>query len=241
MRRQYHQVAFLDDRNKRVIRVKNRRIIVEKKVKTFHRKPKEEGVMRTTAIKVIEKGDMPAAEAIYLGFSENLWQWMRSRDIARAIGHPMNSTSAIISMMKNNGMLEITEKEPRKFYYRVPDDYKDLGRTGWGNMFREIQNALRKKSKAKAAKKRKVKVSPAPIAKKAKREADQLTGDKMIADRIHTMVKGLNEAVKKAITRGLSVSLIVGDCLYNVDVGKDVEMMEQVKGLTIKETIYREF
>jgi hypothetical protein len=235
-----------DQRDKRIIKIRDQEVIVSLKrkkkppikkppwrqnqrIKSKDSKPSkvryltkreiEEEAMEKE-IKKIDREGLTVAESIYLAFKENEWKGLRSAQIGHAIGKPPNNTSALVSVMKKNGMLVMEEREHNKFYYSVSEDCQELGRVGWGNMFREIQNRVRHERKAKTKQRVGKDVGGGP--EKVKDETPLAFGSaqKLAADvRKHT--GNLDAAIEDARLAGLQVDLKTEDGALKVKVYKE--------------------
>jgi hypothetical protein len=174
----------------------------------------EEEIMERDIKKINAEG-LTGAECIYVAFKEMDWRELRTPEITFATDKAYASISALLSTMQKNGMLVRREKEPKKFYYKVAEDCQGLGRVGWSNMVKEMQNTTRKDNYKKKKSKELEKVSKNPIAPVAtvKTEevnmASELAGDKQVARNVRSYLEKLNLAIGNAEKRGLVTEITI--------------------------------
>jgi len=214
----------------RLIKVRDRVVIISKKRNKFKKalesyQKKREEVMQTEVKRIIEKDGLTGAESIYMAFKQNNWIGMRGSELRYSTGKPPGTISAIISSMQKNDILMRTEKEPRKFYYTVPEALQGIGSVGWNNMFKEIRNANSKKTRKEKTKKQKPSVTQK--AKKAKVVNALIptptSTEDILAKEIRKHLNSLNASIEKAHMIGLTVDITLPDHLtgYNVKVYKE--------------------
>jgi DNA-binding HxlR family transcriptional regulator len=232
-----------DQRDNRIIEVRGRQIAVQRKhskqrrskkfVFAHHQKmsfkDRAPGKCRHLSLKEIEEVKMQRdvkkinadgltnVEAVYVAFKENDFKELRSSEITYATGVNPGSISGILSILVKHDVLyrERDKVMPRRFYYRMDEAVRELGREGFVRMHNDIAAKRKKPKKAKAKKAPKPSVPQGTTGKPAPTKADDakkvpgvFRDDKDIAADLHKAVEGLEWVLKEAQQAGLSVELI---------------------------------
>lgn len=249
-----------DQRDNRVIMVRDKEVAVQVKCKKRHpvgkfvyrqhqkmftrdhkpgkgrylsRKELEEVKMDKEVVKINKEG-LTIVEAIYVAFKENGWRELRNNEIAHATGIKLTSSSSVISKMAKDGMLEREQREPRKFYYKVSEDCQELGVVGWTNMYREADNRLKKEARQSKVKK------PKKTKSLSKVVGNQPVEKEVVGNQPDDDVL-INSAYKNIATQIHSLVSELGSMMQTAQaMGLQVDIIAK-SGEELKSRVYKEF
>lgn len=245
-----------DQRDNRIIKVRDREVAVQMKSKkkhshgkfayaTTHRihkkdlKPAKgrhlsirelEEAKMEKEIRKINKEGLTQPEAIYMAFKENGWKELRTPEVGYAIGIKggIKSINPIIYKMKLGGMLTCEKRGHKKFFYQVPEDIQGLGRVGWANMYREIDNDFKRKQNEK---KKSIQFKPSSSNQSStpsisSNVRSELSGNTPrdpadVANDIHRLVDDLDRLAAEARSIGLTVKISQSDIAIDSKVYKE--------------------
>jgi DNA-binding HxlR family transcriptional regulator len=233
-----------DQRDNRIIEVRGRQIAVQRKhskqrrskkfVFAHHQKmsfkDRAPGKCRYLSLKEIEEvkmqrdvkkintGGLTNVEAVYMAFKENDFKKLRSPEINYATRVNPGSISGILSTLVKHDILSREKDEimPRRFYYRMDEAARELGREGFVRMYNDIVAKRKKSKKAKANRTLKAPKPSMPqgamgkstVTVEVKAKEVPSKSDQGIAANLHKIVDRLEVALEEAQQAGLSVELI---------------------------------